>query len=114
MTGSINRSTLDSTGIISSPVAGTIALPSAAATQQRPATSASFRETAVFGQTRFLETMGTFVRGEQGETVVITASANAELLDVAGRAKRRKVWVVGDAAIESDAPIERVGTQWPL
>ena len=54
------------------------------------------------------------LRGEQGETVVITASANAELLDVAGRARRRKVWVVGDAAVESDSPIERVGTQWPL
>ena len=69
LTGSINRSTLDSTGIISSPVAGTIALPSAAATQRQPATSASFRETAVFGRTRFLETMGTFVRGEQGENL---------------------------------------------
>ena len=54
------------------------------------------------------------LRGEVGETVVITASANAELLDVAGRARSRKVWVVGDAAVESDAPIERVGTQWPL
>src|SRR5437660_503810 len=32
LTGSFNRSTLDSTGLISSPVAGTLALPSAAAT----------------------------------------------------------------------------------
>src|SRR5207249_56003 len=33
LTASLNRSTLDSTGLISSPVAGTIALPSAAATR---------------------------------------------------------------------------------
>jgi hypothetical protein len=66
LTGSINRSTLDNSGSISSPVAGTIALPSAASTRAQPATSAVVRETAVLGPTMFLESTGTFVRGETG------------------------------------------------
>jgi hypothetical protein len=66
LTGSINRSTLSNTGSISSPVAGTVALPSAAASTVQPATSAVFRETAVLGPRMFLESMGTYVRGENG------------------------------------------------
>jgi outer membrane receptor protein involved in Fe transport len=66
LTGSVNRSTLTNSGSISSPVAGTVALPSAAATTAQPATSVVFRETAVLGQRMFLESTGTFVRGENG------------------------------------------------
>jgi len=66
LTGSINRSTLNNTGAISSPVAGTIALPSAASSTVQPATSAIFRETAVLGPRMFLESTGTYVRGENG------------------------------------------------
>jgi outer membrane receptor protein involved in Fe transport len=66
LTGSINRSTLNNSGSISSPVAGTVALPSAAGTTAQPATSAVFRETAVLGPRMFLESTGTFVRGENG------------------------------------------------
>ena len=43
LTASVNRSTLDATGLISSPVAGTLALPSAAATRTLPATSGIVR-----------------------------------------------------------------------
>ncbi len=66
LTGSINRSTLTNTGSISSPVAGTVALPSAAASTTQPATSAIFRETAILGPRVFLESTGTYVRGENG------------------------------------------------
>jgi hypothetical protein len=41
--------------------------------------------------------------------VVVTANANADLPASADR-----VWVVGDAELDIDAPIERVGTQWPI
>jgi uncharacterized protein (DUF58 family) len=43
------------------------------------------------------------------EVVVVTANANADLPASADR-----VWVVGDAELDIDAPIERVGTQWPI
>ncbi len=66
LTGSVNRSTLTNSGSISSPVAGTVALPSAAGTTAQPATSGILRETAVLGPTMFLESTGTFVRGESG------------------------------------------------
>ncbi len=69
LTGSINRSTFNSAGVISSPVAGTIALPSAAATTAQPATGALFRETAVLKPTLFLETTGEYVRGELGNNL---------------------------------------------
>src|SRR4051812_14160040 len=60
LTGSINRSTLDSSGVIGSPVAGTIALPSAAATTAQPATSVVLRETAILKQSMFLESTGDY------------------------------------------------------
>ena len=69
LTASLNRSTLDSTGLISSPVAGTIALPSAAATRALPATSGIVRETAVLKQSMFLETTGDYIRGETGNNL---------------------------------------------
>ncbi|HEX3703688.1 MAG TPA: TonB-dependent receptor [Vicinamibacterales bacterium] len=80
LTGSINRSTLSNTGSISSPVAGTIALPSAAASTAQPATSAVFRETAVLGPKMFLETTGTYVRGENGNNLDQTARSEPVLL----------------------------------
>jgi outer membrane receptor protein involved in Fe transport len=66
LTASVNRSTLTNSGSISSPVAGTVALPSAAGTTSQPATSLVVRETAVISPTMFLESTGTFVRGENG------------------------------------------------
>src|SRR5262249_40962178 len=80
LTGSVNRSTLDNSGLISSPVAGTIALPSAAATRAQPATSAVFRETAVLSQRTFLETTGDYVRGEVGNNLNQTQRSEPLLL----------------------------------
>lgn len=66
LNGSINRSTSTNSGLISSPVSGTLALPSAARSTEQPATSAVFRETAVLSGTTFLETSGSYVRGQSG------------------------------------------------
>lgn len=66
LTASVNRSTQDLSGLISSPVAGTVALPSAAATRAQPGTSAIVRETAVLGQSMFLESTGEYLRNETG------------------------------------------------
>ena len=52
-------------------------------------------------------------RGES-ELVVITASANQELIEEGERARRRRGWIVGVAQIVSDIPFARVGTEWPL
>jgi uncharacterized protein (DUF58 family) len=52
------------------------------------------------------------LRGD--EVVVVTASANAELLDAAEASRHRRAWIVGDAEITSDVPFDRVGTAWPL
>ncbi|MGE5243641.1 MAG: TonB-dependent receptor [Betaproteobacteria bacterium] len=64
-----NRSTNTNSGLISSPVAGTIAMPSAAATRETPATSGAVRETAVFGSSTFLESTFGFARGETGNNL---------------------------------------------
>ena len=69
ITASLNRSTLETTGLISSPVAGTIALPSAAATRTLPATSGVVRETAILKQSMFLESTVDYVRGETGNNL---------------------------------------------
>lgn len=69
LTASIDRSTLNNAGLISSPVAGTIAMPSAAATRTTPATSGLARDTAVFGQTTFLESTVNYIRGETGNNL---------------------------------------------
>src|SRR5207247_10655034 len=69
LTASLNRSTLKNSGLISSPVAGTIALPSAAATRALPATSGIVRETAVLRRSMFLETTGDYIRGETGNNL---------------------------------------------
>jgi hypothetical protein len=69
LTASIDRSTLENAGLISSPVAGTIAMPSAAATRTTPATSGLVRDTAVLGQATFLETTANYIRGETGNNL---------------------------------------------
>ncbi|MGH9142907.1 MAG: TonB-dependent receptor [Vicinamibacterales bacterium] len=80
LTGSINRSTLNQGGLISSPVAGTIAMPSAAAVVSQPATSAVFRETAILRSNLFLETTGDYVRGEIGNNLDQTSRSEPLLM----------------------------------
>ena len=36
------------------------------------------------------------------------------LFEATERARRRRGWVVGEAVIDADIPLQRVGTQWPL
>ncbi len=69
LTASVNRSTNDNAGLISSPVAGTLAMPSAAATRTTPATSGAVRETALFGASTFLESTFGYTRGETGNNL---------------------------------------------
>jgi hypothetical protein len=68
-TATVNRSQQDVTGEISSPVAGTTALPSAARTETREGTSAVFRHSAVFSQSTFLESTGTWIDGLSGNNL---------------------------------------------
>ena len=68
------RSNQDVTGEISSPVAGTIALPSAARTQAALGQSVIARETAVLRPTTFLETSASFIRGNNGANLEHTGS----------------------------------------
>jgi outer membrane receptor protein involved in Fe transport len=68
-TASLNRSTRQEGGLVSSPVGGTLALPSAAATLTQPATSVVVRDTAVLGQALFVETTADYVRGESGNNL---------------------------------------------
>jgi len=77
---SVDRSTQDVTGSISSPVAGTVALPSAAATTTAPALSVNARDTAVFGPSTFLESSGTYIRGENGNNLDRTTRAEPVLI----------------------------------
>jgi outer membrane receptor protein involved in Fe transport len=77
---SLDRSTQDVTGSISSPVAGTVALPSAAATTATPALSVNARDTAVFGPSTFLESSGIYVRGENGNNLDRTTRAEPLLI----------------------------------
>ena len=80
LTGSVNRSTQDQSGLISSPVAGTVALPSAAATVALPGTAAIFRDTAVLKQSMFLETTGEYLRNEIGNNLDQTKRSEPLLL----------------------------------
>jgi hypothetical protein len=75
LTATINRSQQDVTGEISSPVAGTTALPSAARTETREGTSAVFRHSAVFSQSTFLESTGTWIDGLSGNNLDETTRA---------------------------------------
>ena len=74
------RSNQDVTGEISSPVAGTIALPSAARTQAAEGQSVIARETAVLRPTTFLETSASFIRGNNGANLEHTARIEPVLI----------------------------------
>ena len=52
------------------------------------------------------------IKGE--ELVVILADANQEVLEAAEMARHPRGWIVGNADINSNVPLERVGTEWPL
>jgi hypothetical protein len=74
------RNDQDVSGEISSPVAGTIALPSAARTQAADGTSVIARETAVLRPTTFLETSASFIRGHNGSNLEHTARIEPVLI----------------------------------
>lgn len=52
------------------------------------------------------------------EAVIVTGASQDRLLDALETARRRgalvRAWVVGDADLDVDAPVEHVGTRWPL
>ena len=52
------------------------------------------------------------------EAVVVTGAADQRLTEALETARRRgsrvRAWVVGDADLDVDAPVEHVGTEWPL
>jgi len=66
LSASVNRSTNDASGEISSPVAGTTALPSAARSTTSHGTGIVVRETATLGTNLFLETTGSYLDGLSG------------------------------------------------
>jgi hypothetical protein len=53
-----------------------------------------------------------------GEEVVAVTAGDPKILDalenVKARGGRVRAWVVGDADLDIDAGVERVGTSWPL
>lgn len=53
-----------------------------------------------------------------GELVIVTSSAHPALIEAVAEVMRRgarvRGWVIGDTELDVDAPIERVGTQWPI
>ena len=69
LSASGNRSTQDVGGEISSPIAGTIALPSAARTETQGAASGTIRETMVIRPTLFLESTATVIKGRRGSNL---------------------------------------------
>lgn len=80
LTASINRSTQDQGGLISSPVAGTVALPSAAATVTQPGTSGILRHTSVLRQSMFLESTAEYMHIETGNNLDQTQRSEPILL----------------------------------
>ncbi len=66
LSASVNRSTNDASGEISSPVAGTTALPSAARSTTSHGTGVVVRDTATLGTNLFLETTGSYLDGLSG------------------------------------------------
>ena len=52
------------------------------------------------------------------EAVIVTGAADARLVEALDTARRRgsrvRAWVVGDADLDVDAPVQHVETQWPL
>jgi outer membrane receptor protein involved in Fe transport len=80
LTASYDRSTLTNNGLISSPVAGTIAMPSAAATLTTPAYTVLGRHTVTFGPSTFLESTLNYTRGETGNNLEQTGRSEPILL----------------------------------
>lgn len=64
-----NRSDQDVTGEISSPVLGTVALPSAAASVTRTANAGIVRHTAILGANTFLESSASLLKGRLGNNL---------------------------------------------
>ena len=75
LSATVNHSDSEVSGEISSPVAGTVALPSAARTETRDGTSVVVRDTAVFSQSTFLESTGTWIDGLSGTNLDKTSRA---------------------------------------
>lgn len=54
----------------------------------------------------------------RGEEVVVVTAGDRRAIDeadiAAGRGARVRGWLIGDAELELDFPLERVGTAWPL
>ena len=52
------------------------------------------------------------------DAIAVTASANAEIDEALETIKQRggiaRAWVVGEAEIEADVPVQRTGLKWPL
>jgi uncharacterized protein (DUF58 family) len=52
------------------------------------------------------------------EAVAVTGGAKAEIVDALEMVRRRggsvRAWVVGDTDLDVDAPVQHVGTDWPL
>jgi outer membrane receptor protein involved in Fe transport len=69
LTFSVNRSSDDVSGEISSPIAGTIALPSAERTELRESTSFTARETWTISNDSFLETNFKLINGRSGNNI---------------------------------------------
>jgi len=69
LTFSVNRSSDDVGGEISSPIAGTVALPSAERTELRESTSFSARETWTISNDSFLETNFKLIDGRSGNNL---------------------------------------------
>jgi outer membrane receptor protein involved in Fe transport len=69
LTFSVNRSKDDVGGEISSPIAGTIALPSAERTELRESTSFSARDSWTFSSDSFLETTFKLIDGQSGNNL---------------------------------------------
>ena len=56
---------------------------------------------------------GTAPQGGE-EVVVVLATQNPQLIEIAQGARRPRGWVVGDAAVQTEIDLIRVGTEWPL
>jgi hypothetical protein len=52
------------------------------------------------------------------EAVAVTGGVNAEIVEALEMVRRRggsvRAWVIGDADLDVDAPVQHVGTDWPL
>ena len=53
-----------------------------------------------------------------GEAVAVTGGGHRDVVDALEMVRRRgglvRAWVVGDADLDLDGPVQHVGTEWPL